>query len=36
VGTSGNMSCAVWEQVGLWEGCVRTGGNVSRAVWEQV
>jgi hypothetical protein len=36
VGTSGNISCAVWEQVGLWESCVGTSGNLSSAVWEQV
>jgi hypothetical protein len=34
--TSVYVSTAVWEQVGLWEGCVGTSGNVSITVWEQV
>ncbi len=44
--TRRNVSCAVWEQVGLWEGCVGTSGSVGRlrgnkwdcgkAAWEQV
>ncbi len=36
VGSSGNVSCAVWEKVGLWKGCVETSANVNCAVWEQV
>jgi hypothetical protein len=35
VGTIGIVSSAVWEQVGLWEGCVGTSGNVSSTVWKK-